>query len=93
MIGELSFHIWNANSQSFARTKSEAKMAAHTENFGRQFQSFSRTCTLVPVLYTTLIFRFCSKTFPAMETVLRQNITGPVLHIREFKKIHYCRVA
>ena len=29
------------------------------ENFGRQFQSSSRSCTLVPVLCTTLIFSFC----------------------------------
>ena len=28
-------------------------------NFGRQFQSSSRSCTSVPVLYTTLIFSFC----------------------------------
>ena len=30
---ELNFHIWNANSQSFARAKSEAKMAAHVGKF------------------------------------------------------------
>ena len=28
-------------------------------NFGRQFQSSSRSCTSVPVLYTTLIFSYC----------------------------------
>ena len=28
-------------------------------NFGRQFQSSSRSCTLVPVLYTTLVLSFC----------------------------------
>ena len=28
-------------------------------NFVRQFQSSSRSCTSVPVLYTTLIFSFC----------------------------------
>ena len=28
-------------------------------NFGRQFQSSSRSCTSVPVLCTTLIFSFC----------------------------------
>ena len=32
----------NANSQSFVRTKSEAKMAAMEGNFVRQFQSSSR---------------------------------------------------
>ena len=37
---KLNFHIWNANSQSFVWAKSEAKMAAHEENFGFQFQSF-----------------------------------------------------
>ena len=26
---ELDFHIWNTKSQSFARSESEAKMAAH----------------------------------------------------------------
>ena len=45
---ELNFHIWNANSQSFAWAKSEARMAAHGGKF----------CTSVPVLYTTLIFSF-----------------------------------
>ena len=30
---ELNFHIWNAISQSFARAKSEAKMAAHGSQF------------------------------------------------------------
>ena len=34
-----------------------------------------------------------SKTFTTMEKVHRQNITGPVLHIRVFKRIHYGRVA
>ena len=46
---ELNLHIWNANSQSFARAKSEAKMAAHGGKFW----------TSVPVLSTTLIFSFC----------------------------------
>ena len=56
---ELNFHVWNANLQSFARTKSEAKTAAHGENVVRQFQSSLRSCTSVPVLCTTLIFSFC----------------------------------
>ena len=30
---ELDFDIWNANSRSFARTKSEAKMASHGGKF------------------------------------------------------------
>ena len=30
---KLNFHLWNANSQSFARAKSEAKMAAHGDQF------------------------------------------------------------
>ena len=33
LISELNFHMWNANSQSFARAKSEAKTAA----YGRKF--------------------------------------------------------
>ena len=37
LTSELNLHIWNANSQSFARAKSEAKMATQGENFGRQF--------------------------------------------------------
>ena len=41
---ELNFHIWNANSQSFARSKSEAKMAAHGGKF----------CTSVSVLFAVL---------------------------------------
>ena len=32
-FSELNFHIWNANSQSFARAKREAKMAAHGGKF------------------------------------------------------------
>ena len=83
---ELNFHIWNANSQSFARAKSEAKMAAHGENFGRQFQSFARLSFLV-------LFGSALEAFPAMESVLRRNITGLVLLYQEFKRIHYCRVA
>ena len=31
--------------------------------------------------------------FTTMEKVNRRNITEPVLHIRVFKRIHYCRVA
>ena len=45
---ELDFHIWDANSQSFAWAKSKTKMAAHGGKF----------CTSVPVLYATLI-SFC----------------------------------
>ena len=46
---ELNFYIWNANSQSFARAKSEGKMAAHGGKFW----------TSVSVLCTTIIFSFC----------------------------------
>ena len=35
------------------------KMTAHGENFGRQFQSSSRSCTSVPVPCTILMFSFC----------------------------------
>ena len=79
---KLNFHIWNANSQSFALAKNEAKMAAH--------------CTLVSILFAVLyvssspLHDFHETT---MKKVHRRNITGPVLHIRVFKRIRYCRVA
>ena len=39
---KLDFHIWNANSQSFAGAKSEAKMAAYRGQFFRHhFQSLT----------------------------------------------------
>ena len=41
---ELNFHIWNANSQSFTRAKSEALMATHGGKF----------CTSVSVLFAVL---------------------------------------
>ena len=44
---ELNFHIWNANSQSFARAKSEAKMGAH----GRKF--WTSVSVLFAVLYVS----------------------------------------
>ena len=40
----LDFHIWNANSPSFGRAKTDAKMAAHGEKF----------CTSVSVLFAIL---------------------------------------
>ena len=110
---EVNFHIWNANSQSFAQAKSEAKigppppmeanfldisfsllrglvrqfqsltrlqllvflwfdfksipnhgkrseakMAAHGGQVWSQFQSSTRTCTSVPVPYTTSVISF-----------------------------------
>ena len=39
--------------------KVKPKWPPMEENFGRQFQSSSRSCTSVPVLCTTLIFSFC----------------------------------
>ena len=94
---EPDFHIWNANSQSCARAKSEAKMATHGGKF----------CTSVSALFAHLyvsssplndfnlhfLFGSTSKTFSTVEKVLRRNITGPVLHNRVFKRIHYCCVA
>ena len=56
---ELNFHILNANSQSFARAKSEAKMAAQGGKF------WTSVSVLFAVLYlsfspcTTLICSFC----------------------------------
>ena len=51
---ELNFHIWNVNFQSFARAKSEAKMAAQGVKF----------CTSFPVPCSTLIFSFCLVQLP-----------------------------
>ena len=45
---ELDFCIWNANSQSFGRTKSEAKMSAHGGKF----------CTSVSVPFAVLYVSF-----------------------------------
>ena len=94
---ELNLHIWNANSQSFARAKSEAKMAAHGGKF------WTSVSVLFAVLYVSssplrdlnfqFLFGSTSKTFTTMEKLHRRNITGPVLHNRVFKRIHYCRVA
>ena len=41
ITSELDFHIWNTNSQSFGRAKSETKMTAMEGSFVRQFQSSS----------------------------------------------------
>ena len=96
-VSELNFHILNANSQSFARAKSETKMAAHGGKF----------CTSISVLFVVLyvsssllhdfnfqfLFGSTSKTFTTMEKVHRRDITGPVLHIRVLKRIRYCHVA
>ena len=94
---ELSFHIWNANSYSFAGAKSEAKMAAHGGKF------WTSVSVLFAVLYVSssplhdfslkFLFGSASKTFPTMEKVFRRNTTGPILHNRVFKRIHYRRVA
>ena len=85
---ELNFHIWNANSRSFARAKSEV---------------WTSVSVLFAVLYPSsnplhnfnfqFLFGSTSKTFITMEKVHRRNITGPVLHIWAFKRIRYCRVA
>ena len=93
---ELYFLIWNVNSQSFARAKSEAKMAANGDQF------LTSVAVFLAVLYLSsspfrdfnfqLLFGSTSKIFTTVEKELRRNITGPVLHIRVFKKIHYCRV-
>ena len=95
-ISELNFHIWNANSQSFAQAKSEAKMAAHGGKF------WTSVSVLFAVLYVSFSplndfnFQFLlgstSKTFTTMEKVRRWNITGPVFHIPVFKRIHHCCV-
>ena len=91
------YSYWNANLQSFARAKSETKMAAHGGKF----------CTSASVLFADLyvgsiplhyfnlrlLFGSASKTFITMGKVLRQNIAGPVLHNRVFKRIHYCHMA
>ena len=92
---EFDFHIWNASSQSFARAKSEAKMAAHGGKF----------CTSVSVLFAVLyvsciplhdfnyqfLFGSASKTFTATEKGHRRNTAGPILHIRVLKRIlHFC---
>ena len=93
---ELDSHIWNTNSKSFARAKSEAKKATYGGKF----------CTSVSVLFAVLhfsssplhyfnlqfLFGSASKTFTTMEKVLRY-ITEPVLYIRVSKRIHYGRVA
>ena len=94
---ELNFHMWNANSQLFARAKSEAKMAAHRGKFWKPVS------VLFAVLYVSsnplhyfilqVLVGSASKILTVMEKVHRQNITGPVLHIRVFKSIHYCHVA
>ena len=83
---ELNFHIWNANSQSFARAKNEAKMAAHGGKF------WTSVSVLFAVLHVSssplhdfnfqLLFGSSSKTFTTTEKVKRRNITEPVLHIR-----------
>ena len=39
-----------------------------------------------------LLFGSALKTSPTMEKVLRRDITGPILHIRVFNRIHYSRV-
>ena len=39
------------------------------------------------------LFGSASKTFTAMEKVHRRIITGPILRIRVFNRIYYCRVA
>ena len=92
-----NFHIWNTNSQSFARAKSEAKMTA----LGDQF--WTSVLVLFAVLYVSssplhefnfqFLFGSTSKTFTTIEKVDRRNITGPVLHIRVFKRIRYWRMA
>ena len=76
---ELNFHIWNANSQSFALAKSDTKMATG--------------CTLVSVLFAVSSSPLHDFHETTMEKVHRRNVTGPVLHIRVFKRIRYCRVA
>ena len=97
IVNELNLHIWNANSQSFAPVKSEAKMIAHGEKF----------CMSVSVLFGVLyvnssplhefnlqfLLGSASKTLTSVEKSLRRNITGPILHNRVFKKIHCCRLA
>ena len=55
---EHNFHIWNANSQSFARAKVKLRWPPKEANSGRQFQSSSQSCTSVPVHCTNLIFSF-----------------------------------
>ena len=70
---EHDFHIWNADSQLFARAKREAKMTAHGWKF----------CTSVSILFAVLyvsssplqdfnlqfLFGSVSKTFPTVESV------------------------
>ena len=95
-ISELNFHIWNANSQSFAWAKSEAKMAAHVENFGHQFQSSALMYVSSRPLHDfnlQFVFGSVSKTLSTMKKVLRRNTAGLVLHYRVFKKIHCSHVA
>ena len=94
---ELNFHIWNANSRSFARVKSEPKMAAHGGKF------WTSVSVLLVVLYVTssrlqdfnlqFLFGSTSKTFTTMEKVHRRIITGAILHTRVFKRIYYSCVA
>ena len=95
-FSELNFHIWNANSQSFARAKSEAKMAAHGGKFWTSVSDFSVLyVSSIPLHDFNIQFLFgsTSKTFTTTEKVHRRKITGPVLHSRMFKRIRYCRVA
>ena len=93
-----SIHVnWNADSQSLAWARSEAKMATHG----------GKSCTSVLVLFAVLYvgsslahdfnFQFllskASKTFTAAEKVFRRNITGPILQKREFRRIQNCCAA
>ena len=72
-------------------------MAVHVRKF----------CTSVSVLFAVLyvsssplhdfnlqfLFGSASNIFPTLEKVHRRSITGPILHIRVVKSIHYCSVA
>ena len=71
---------------------------------GRPWREFwTSVSVLFAVLYVSssplrdfnlqFLFGSTSKTFTIMEKVHRRIITGPILHIRVFKRIHYCRVA
>ena len=61
-FSELDFCIWNANSQSFGRAKSQPKMASHG---GKVCSSVSVVFAVLYVsssplqVYTTLIYSFC----------------------------------
>ena len=73
--------------------KSEAKIVAHGGKF----------CTSASVLFAVLyvsssplhdfnlqfLFGSASKTTTAMEKLHRQNVTGRVLHIQVFERIHH----